>query len=53
MYLWLLAILRSVMVRQTAAIGIAEILAIVVIANAAQNGIAKEYKSITHDSKHS
>jgi uncharacterized membrane protein YcaP (DUF421 family) len=35
------------MVRQTSTIGIADILVIVVIADAAQNGFAKEYKSIT------
>jgi uncharacterized membrane protein YcaP (DUF421 family) len=47
MYLSLFVILRFVMVRQTSAIGIADILVIVVIADAAQNGFAKEYKSIT------
>ena len=47
MYLSLFAILRFVMVRQTSTIGIADILVIVVIADAAQNGFAKEYKSIT------
>ncbi|MBR1302197.1 DUF421 domain-containing protein [Bradyrhizobium sp. AUGA SZCCT0042] len=47
MYLSLFIILRFVMVRQTSTIGIADILVIVVIADAAQNGFAKEYKSIT------
>ena len=47
MYLWLFVILRFVMVRQSSTIGIADILVIVVIADAAQNGFAKEYKSIT------
>ena len=47
MYLSLFLILRFVMVRQTSTIGIADILVIVVIADAAQNGFAKEYKSIT------
>jgi len=47
MYLSLFAILRFVMVRQTSTIGIADILVIVVIADAAQNGFAKEYKSLT------
>ena len=47
MYLSLFLILRFVMVRQSSAIGIADILVIVVIADAAQNGFAKEYKSIT------
>ena len=47
MYLALFLILRFVMVRQSSTIGIADILVIVVIADAAQNGFAKEYKSIT------
>ena len=47
MYLSLFAILRFVMVRQTSTIGIADILVIVVIADAAQNAFAKEYKSLT------
>jgi uncharacterized membrane protein YcaP (DUF421 family) len=47
MYLALLLILRFIMVRQTSTIGIADILVIVVIADAAQNGFAKEYKSVT------
>ena len=47
MYLSLFVILRFVMVRQSSTIGIADILVIVVIADAAQNGFAKEYKSIT------
>jgi uncharacterized membrane protein YcaP (DUF421 family) len=46
-YLSLFVILRFVMVRQTSTIGIADILVIVVIADAAQNAFAKEYKSIT------
>jgi uncharacterized membrane protein YcaP (DUF421 family) len=47
MYLSLFIILRFVMVRQTSTIGIADILVIVVIADAAQNAFSKEYKSIT------
>jgi uncharacterized membrane protein YcaP (DUF421 family) len=47
MYLSLFLIMRFVMLRQTSTIGIADILVIVVIADAAQNGFAKEYKSIT------
>ncbi|WP_312016055.1 YetF domain-containing protein [Bradyrhizobium sp. JYMT SZCCT0428] len=47
MYLSLFIILRFVMVRQTSTIGIADILVIVVIADAAQNGFSKEYKSIS------
>jgi uncharacterized membrane protein YcaP (DUF421 family) len=47
MYLSLLLILRFVMVRQSSTIGIADILVIVVIADAAQNAFAKEYRSIS------
>ena len=47
MYLSLFLILRFVMLRQSSTIGIADILVIVVIADAAQNGFAKEYKSLT------
>jgi uncharacterized membrane protein YcaP (DUF421 family) len=47
MYLSLFAILRFVMLRRSSTIGIADILVIVVIADAAQNGFAKEYRSIT------
>jgi uncharacterized membrane protein YcaP (DUF421 family) len=47
MYLALFLVLRFVMLRQSSTIGIADILVIVVIADAAQNGFAKEYKSIT------
>ena len=46
MYLCLFLILRFVMLRQSSTIGIADILVIVVIADAAQNGFAKEYKSL-------
>jgi uncharacterized membrane protein YcaP (DUF421 family) len=47
MYLCLFLILRFVMLRQSSTIAIADILVIVVIADAAQNGFAKEYKSLT------
>jgi uncharacterized membrane protein YcaP (DUF421 family) len=47
MYLALFLILRFLMVRQSSTIGIADILVVVVIADAAQNAFAKEYKSIT------
>lgn len=47
MYLLLFLILRFVMKRQSSTIGIADILVIVVIADAAQNAFAKEYQSIT------
>jgi hypothetical protein len=46
MYLCLFLILRFVMLRQSSTFGIADILVIVVIADAAQNGFAKEYKSL-------
>jgi len=46
-YLALFLILRFVMKRQSSTIGITDILVIVVIADAAQNGFAKEYQSIT------
>jgi uncharacterized membrane protein YcaP (DUF421 family) len=47
MYLALFLILRFVMLRQSSTIAIADILVIVVIADAAQNAFAKEYRSIT------
>ena len=47
MYVGLFLILRFVMKRQAGAIGMADILVIVVIADAAQNGFAREYRSIT------
>jgi uncharacterized membrane protein YcaP (DUF421 family) len=47
MYLSLFLILRFVMPRRSSTIGIADILVIVVLADAAQNGFAKEYKSVT------
>ena len=46
-YLALFLILRFAMKRQSSTIGITDILVIVVIADAAQNGFAKEYQSIT------
>jgi uncharacterized membrane protein YcaP (DUF421 family) len=47
MYLALFIILRFVMKRQAGALGIADIWVIVVIADAAQNGFSKEYRSVT------
>jgi uncharacterized membrane protein YcaP (DUF421 family) len=47
MYLSLFLILRFVMTRQSSTIGVADILVVVLIADAAQNGFAKEYKSVT------
>ncbi|MFZ5692839.1 MAG: DUF421 domain-containing protein [Pseudomonadota bacterium] len=47
MYLGLFLIFRFVVGRQSSAIGIADILVVVLIADAAQNAFAKEYKSIS------
>ena len=47
MYLCLFLILRFFMLRRSSTIAIADILVIVVIADAAQNAFAKEYRSIT------
>jgi uncharacterized membrane protein YcaP (DUF421 family) len=47
MYVALFLILRFVMKRQAGSIGIADILVIVIIADAAQNAFAKEYQSAT------
>jgi uncharacterized membrane protein YcaP (DUF421 family) len=45
MYIALFLILRFVMKRQTGSVGIADILVIVVIADAAQNAFSKQYQS--------
>jgi uncharacterized membrane protein YcaP (DUF421 family) len=45
MYVALFLILRFVMKRQTGSVGIADILVIVVIADAAQNAFSKQYQS--------
>ncbi|WP_225890030.1 DUF421 domain-containing protein [Indioceanicola profundi] len=47
MYLSLFLFLRFFLKRQTGVIGIADLLVVVLIADAAQNAMAKEYKSIT------
>ncbi len=47
MYLALFMIFRFVVNRQRSAIGISDVLVIVLIADASQNAFAKEYKSIT------
>jgi uncharacterized membrane protein YcaP (DUF421 family) len=47
MYIALFFILRFLMKRQAGSIGIADVLVIVIIADAAQNAFAKEYQSIT------
>ena len=47
MYLALFLILRFLLQRQSSAIGLADVLVIVLIADAAQGAMAKEYKSVT------
>jgi uncharacterized membrane protein YcaP (DUF421 family) len=47
MYLALFVILRFVMKRQAGSIGLADILVIVLVADAAQNAISKGYESVT------
>src|SRR5918994_2805855 len=46
-YIMLFLILRFLLKRQTGVVGIADLLVIVLIADAAQNAMAAEYKSIT------
>lgn len=47
MYLALVLVLRFLMKRRTGSVSITDLLVIVVIADAAQNGFSKEYRSIT------
>lgn len=47
MYLGLFAILRFMSRRQAGSFGPADLLVIVLIADAAQNGLGKEYSSVT------
>jgi uncharacterized membrane protein YcaP (DUF421 family) len=47
MYLGLFLILRFLMRRQTGSIGLADVLVIVIIADAAQNALSREYRSVT------
>jgi uncharacterized membrane protein YcaP (DUF421 family) len=47
MYLCLFLILRFLLQRQSSAIGLADVLVIVLIADAAQDALAKGYKSVT------
>ena len=47
MYLALVLVLRFLMKRRTGSLSITDLLVIVVIADAAQNGFSKEYRSIT------
>ena len=47
MYLFLFLIFRVVVRRRIGAVGMADILILVIIADAAQNGMAGEYRSVT------
>jgi uncharacterized membrane protein YcaP (DUF421 family) len=47
MYLFLFVLFRVVIRRRIGAVGMADILILVIVADAAQNGMAGEYKSIT------
>ena len=47
MYLFLFLIFRVVVRRRIGAVGMADILVLVIIADAAQNGIAGEYRSVS------
>jgi uncharacterized membrane protein YcaP (DUF421 family) len=47
MYLGLFLIFRFIVQRQSSAVGIADLIVVVIIADAAQNAFAKEYRSIT------
>jgi uncharacterized membrane protein YcaP (DUF421 family) len=47
MYLFLFVLFRVVVKRRVGSVGMADILILVIVADAAQNGMAGEYKSIT------
>jgi uncharacterized membrane protein YcaP (DUF421 family) len=47
MYLFLFVLFRAVVRRRIGSVGMADILILVIVADAAQNGMAGEYKSIT------
>jgi uncharacterized membrane protein YcaP (DUF421 family) len=47
MYLFLFTVFRVVIRRRLGAVGMADILVLVIIADAAQNGMAGEYRSVT------
>ncbi len=47
MYLFLFALFRVVVRRRVGAVGMADILVLVIIADAAQNGMSGDYRSIT------
>lgn len=46
-YLFLFAVFRTVLQRDVGAIGIADVLVLVLVADAAQNAMAAEYRSVT------
>jgi len=47
MYIALFVLLRVILKRQSGALGVTDLLVVVLIADAAQNGMAKEYRSVT------
>lgn len=47
MYLFLFAVFRIVVRRRVGAVGMADILVLVIIADAAQNGLSGDYRSVT------
>lgn len=47
MYLFLFLLFRAVIRRRVGSVGMADILVLVIIADAAQNGMAGEYRSVT------
>ena len=47
MYLFLFAVFRIIVRRRVGAVGMADILVLVIIADAAQNGMSGEYRSVT------
>jgi uncharacterized membrane protein YcaP (DUF421 family) len=47
MYLALFVLLRVMLKRQSSGVGVTDLLVVVFIADAAQNGMAKEYRSVT------
>lgn len=47
MYLALFILLRVILKRQSSGLGVTDLLVVVLIADAAQNGMAKEYRSVT------
>jgi uncharacterized membrane protein YcaP (DUF421 family) len=47
MYLFLFAVFRLVIKRRIGAVGMADLLVLVIVADAAQNGMAGEYRTVT------